>query len=211
METTTKSSATNNGLYLGGILSLITVLLYAVNLDLFTEWWLGIILFVVVVAFGVISAIKSRTLLNGFISFKQAFTSYFITVLIGSIISTVLGIVIFTFIDPEAATYINEQILVVTKQTMERFGMPQEAMQVALEEARAKLYQLGSTPKRSWHCYLGLAWQSSHQYSLQSLRPILPSSHPSLIAYNRNICINYQGDDDEVHGQTCRTGGKRDD
>ena len=135
METTTKSSATNNGLYLGGILSLITVLLYAVNLDLFTEWWLGIILFVVVVAFGVISAIKSRTLLNGFISFKDAFTSYFITVLIGSIISTVLGIVIFTFIDPEAATYINEQILVVTKQTMERFGMPQEAMQAALEEA----------------------------------------------------------------------------
>jgi len=135
METTTKSSATNNGLYLGAILSIITILIYAVNLDLFTEWWLGIVLFVLVVAYGVISAIKSRNILGGFISFKQAFTSYFITVLIGSIISTVLGIVIFTFIDPEAATYINEQILVVTKQTMERFGMPQEAMQVALEEA----------------------------------------------------------------------------
>ncbi len=29
MEPTTKSSAINNGLYLGGILSLITVLIYA--------------------------------------------------------------------------------------------------------------------------------------------------------------------------------------
>ena len=48
MEPTTKSSAINNGLYLGAILSLITVLIYAVNLDLFTEWWLGIILFIVV-------------------------------------------------------------------------------------------------------------------------------------------------------------------
>jgi len=138
MEPTTKSSAINNGLYLGAILALITVLVYAVNLDLFTEWWLGIILFIVVVAYGVVSAIKSRTILGGFISFKQAFTSYFITIAIGTLISTVVGIAIFTFIDPEAATYLNEQILLVTKQTMERFGMPQEAMQAALDEAAKK-------------------------------------------------------------------------
>jgi len=138
MESTTKSSAINNGLYLGAILALITVLIYAVNLDLFTEWWLGIILFIIVVAYGVVSAIKSRTILGGFISFKQAFTSYFITIAIGTLISTVVGIAIFTFIDPEAATYLNEQILLVTKQTMERFGMPQEAMQAALDEAAKK-------------------------------------------------------------------------
>lgn len=138
MEPTTKSSAINNGLYLGAILALITVLIYAVNLDLFTEWWLGIILFIIVVAYGVVSAIKSRTILGGFISFKQAFTSYFITIAIGTLISTVVGIAIFTFIDPEAATYLNEQILLVTKQTMERFGMPQEAMQAALDEAAKK-------------------------------------------------------------------------
>ena len=132
MEPTTKSTAINNGLYLGAILSLVSVLIYAVNLDLFTEWWLGIILFVVVVVYGVISAVKSRTILNGFISFKQAFTSYFITVAIGTLIATVVGIAIFTYIDPEAATYLNEQILLVTKQTMERFGMPQEAMEAAL-------------------------------------------------------------------------------
>ena len=138
MEPTTKSSAINNGLYLGAILSLVSVLVYAVNLDLFTEWWLGIILFIVVVVYGVISAVKSRTILNGFISFKQAFTSYFITTAIGTLIAAVVGIAIFTFIDPEAATYLNEQILIVTKQTMERFGMPQEAMQAALDEAAKK-------------------------------------------------------------------------
>ncbi|MBT7850519.1 MAG: DUF4199 domain-containing protein [Flavobacteriaceae bacterium] len=138
MEPTTKSSVINNGLYLGGILSLITVLVYAVNLDLFTEWWLGILLFVLVFVYGIVSAVKSRTILGGFISFKQAFTSYFVTIAIGTLISTVLGIVIFTIIDPEAATYLNEQILVVTKQTMQRFGMPEEAMQAALEEASQK-------------------------------------------------------------------------
>ena len=123
MEPTPKSIAVNNGLYLGGILALISVLIYAVNLDLFTEWWLGIILFLVVVVYGVLTAIKSRTSLGGFISFKQAFTSYFITIAIGTLIATIVGIAIFTFIDPEAATYLNEQILLLTKQTMERFGM----------------------------------------------------------------------------------------
>jgi hypothetical protein len=138
MEPTPKSIAINNGLYLGGILALISVLIYAVNLDLFTEWWLGIILFLVVVVYGVLTAIKSRTSLGGFISFKQAFTSYFITIAIGTLIATIVGIAIFTFIDPEAATYLNEQILLLTKQTMERFGMPQEAMQAALDEAAKK-------------------------------------------------------------------------
>ena len=114
------------------------ILIRPVNLDLFTEWWLGIILFLVVVVYGVLTAIKSRTSLGGFISFKQAFTSYFITIAIGTLIATIVGIAIFTFIDPEAATYLNEQILLLTKQTMERFGMPQEAMQAALDEAAKK-------------------------------------------------------------------------
>jgi len=138
MESTTKSSAINYGLYLGAILSIISVVIYAVNLDLFTEWWLGIILFILVVVYGVVSALKSRKILDGFISFKQAFASYFITIAVGTLIATIIGIAIFTFIDPEAATYLNEQILILTKQTMERFGAPQEVIQTALEEASTK-------------------------------------------------------------------------
>ena len=138
MESTTKSSAINYGLYLGAILSIISVVIYAVNLDLFTEWWLGIILFVLVVVYGVVSALKSRKILDGLISFKQAFASYFITIAVGTLIATVIGIAIFTFIDPEAATYLNEQILILTKQTMERFGAPQEVIQAAIEEASTK-------------------------------------------------------------------------
>jgi len=138
MESTTKSSAINYGLYLGAILSIISVVIYAVNLDLFTEWWLGIILFVLVVVYGVVSALKSRKILDGLINFKQAFASYFITIAVGTLIATVIGIAIFTFIDPEAATYLNEQILILTKQTMERFGAPQEVIQAAIEEASTK-------------------------------------------------------------------------
>ena len=100
--------------------------------------WLGIVLFIVVVAFGAISAIKSRKLLGGFISFKQAFSSYFITIAVGTLISSIVGIVIFNYIDPEAAIYLNEQVLILTKETMERIGLPQEAIIAAIEEASKK-------------------------------------------------------------------------
>ena len=80
MEPTNKSNSINLGLYLGGMLSLIVVLIYAVNLDLFIEWWLGILLFVLVVAYGVVAANKAKNNGEGFISFKDAFIQYFITI-----------------------------------------------------------------------------------------------------------------------------------
>ncbi|GAA3786732.1 hypothetical protein GCM10022271_19110 [Corallibacter vietnamensis] len=135
MEKSLKSISINNGLILGLILSVITVLAYAVNLDLFTKWWLGIILFLIAFGLGIYSSIQIKKQLGGFISFKQAFSSYFITIAIGTLISTIVGIIIFTFVDPEAAKYLNEQILIMTKETMENFGASQEIIQQSLMEA----------------------------------------------------------------------------
>ena len=138
MEQTTKSAAINYGVYLGAITSLITIIIYGVDIDLFTAPWLGIVLFIIVVAFGAVSALNSRKLLGGFISFKQAFSSYFITIAVGTLMSSIVGIVIFTYIDPEAAIYLNEQVLILTKETMERIGFPKEAIIAAIEEASEK-------------------------------------------------------------------------
>ena len=138
MESTNKSNSINLGLYLGGMLSLIVVLIYAVNLDLFIEWWLGILLFVLVVAYGVVAVNKAKKNGGGFVSFKDAFIQYFITIAVGTFIGTIVSIAIFAVIDPDAATYLNEQILILSKTTMERFGAPQEVITTALEEASKK-------------------------------------------------------------------------
>ncbi|WP_223034977.1 DUF4199 domain-containing protein [Hanstruepera marina] len=137
MEKSLKSMSINNGLILGLLLSVISVLVYAVNLDLFTKWWLGIILFLIAVGLGAYSAVKFKQQ-QGFLSFKEAFTAYFITIAIGTLIATVVGIIIFTFVDPDAAQYLNEQILILTKETLENFGAPKEAIQEAMVEAEKK-------------------------------------------------------------------------
>jgi len=139
MEKSIKSSALNWGLYLGLALTLITVVAYAIDkLDIFVNWQASIALFILVLVLGFISASKSKKLLGGYISFKDAFTSFFITVAVGTIISTVVGIILFNFVDPEAAQDLNEKILIATKESMERFGAPEETIQEQLKKAQEK-------------------------------------------------------------------------
>ena len=146
METSTKSIAINYGLYLGGILSLLTVIAYAVNLDLFTKWWFGIAMMILVIVLGIMSSMKSRNLLNGFISFKGAFSSFFLTVLIGLLISTVVSYVIFNIVDPEAAGILQEKIMASQVEMMRNFGAPEESIAQVVEEMEKQenMYSIGN-------------------------------------------------------------------
>lgn len=131
-----KQSSIQYGLLLGGILALITILMYALNQELFLKWWIGIITILVVIGTGIVATAKAKGFLGGFMSFKEAFSAYFITVAIGLLISTVVGILIFTVIDPDLAGYLNEQAIEVTREFMERFNTPEADMEAALEEMR---------------------------------------------------------------------------
>lgn len=136
MEKSLKSSAINYGLYLGLILSSLTIIGYAIDLGLFTKWWFGIIMLLLVIVFGIISSMNARKLLSGFISFKQAFTAYFITILVGILISSVVSIVIFNVVDPESAIVLQDMIIENQAQMLERFGSPQEAIDQVVAQMR---------------------------------------------------------------------------
>jgi hypothetical protein len=138
MKPTTKQNSVNLGLYLGATLSFITVLFYVVNLDLMIKWWASLLSLTTVIVFGVLAAKKAKSILGDFIDFKGAFSNYFITVALGIGISTFVSIAIFSFIDTDAAAYLNEQILLVTKQSMERFNAPEELVTQTLLEASKK-------------------------------------------------------------------------
>ena len=114
MEKSLKSTAVNYGLYLALILSSLTIIGYAVYLDLFTKWWLGISQMLLVIIFGIVSASKAKSNLGGFISLKDAFTAFFITVAIGIVISALVGMIIFNFVDTEAAAVLQEKTKIIT-------------------------------------------------------------------------------------------------
>lgn len=133
-EVSIKQSSTQYGLILGGILSLITILMYTLNAELFTKWWIGILTIILVIAMGIVATARAKGLLGGFMTFKEAFTAYFITIAIGLAISTVVGILIFTVIDPDMGTYLNEQMVEMQRGFMEKFNMPEAEMEKALAD-----------------------------------------------------------------------------
>ncbi|WP_378172209.1 DUF4199 domain-containing protein [Aquimarina sp. SS2-1] len=132
MEKSVKSNAISMGVMLGVILSLITVIAYTVYQGMYTNWIAGIGLAIMIIIFGIVSAVKSRKLLGGFIGFKEAFTSYFITVVIGTVISSTVSILIYVVVDPDAAAAINEQIIESSVGFMEKFGAPQAEIEKAV-------------------------------------------------------------------------------
>lgn len=149
MEKSLKSSSLNYGLYLGLILSALTVVGYAVSLDLFTKWWFGILMMLLVIIFGIMSSMKARSLMGGFINFKNAFTAYFIAILVGILISSVVSIIIFNVVDPDAALTLQDKIIEMQVEMMERFGTPQSAIDQAVNdmEANGNMYSIGNILK----------------------------------------------------------------
>ena len=149
MDKSLKSLALNYGLYLALILSSFTIIGYAVYLDLFTEWWFGIGQMFLVIIFGIISAIKAKKLLGGFISFKNAFTAFFITILVGVAIPAFVGFIIFNIVDVEAANILQQKLIDNQLAMMERFGAPQASIDEAMEQIQKEesFFSLGNTIK----------------------------------------------------------------
>lgn len=124
-KTSTKKIALNYGLILGLTLALTTTMMYALNTELFTKWWIGILTILIVIGFGIVSTAKCKSELDGIITFKEAFSAYFITVAVGLMISTLVGILIFIVLDPALAQSLQERTLEISREMMESFGTPE--------------------------------------------------------------------------------------
>ena len=136
MEKTIKSIASNYGLYLGLLIAVVYVISYAINIELLTKWWIGIIMLLAIIVFGIVSISKSKKAQNGFISLKEAFTSYFITILIGLIVASVVAIVLFNVIDPDAAITLKEKTIENTAEMMRNWNAPEESIIQTVEQMR---------------------------------------------------------------------------
>ncbi|MFK2819994.1 DUF4199 domain-containing protein [Flavobacteriaceae sp. LMIT009] len=134
MENSIKSNAINYGLYLGGALALMTVAIYAIDLSLMVNMWLGIFMLLIVVGFGVVATAKAKGLQEGFLSFKEAFSSYFITAVVGTVLANLVSYILFNFIDPEAAKQVSEMTVEATISMMEGFGAPAETIAQTVEQ-----------------------------------------------------------------------------
>ncbi|MDR6846573.1 DUF4199 domain-containing protein [Flavobacterium granuli] len=131
-----KKNGITYGITLGVILALITATMYAIDLKLFVSNWIGPSIFVINLIVGIILLVKTKKDLNDSFSFKDAFTTYFITVLAALLISTLFSILLFNVIDPAAKETISEYLIKYMAEMLQKFGTPASSVNEALAKMR---------------------------------------------------------------------------
>lgn len=123
------------GLFLGLVLSLITILCYAFKIELLVKWWMSILQFVVILGFGIIAiqTVKNTKLEEQDFSFREAFTAYFIPVALGTFLAALVNYVLFNFIDPDAATYLLQHGIDQAREMMKNLGGSEEQLNKSIE------------------------------------------------------------------------------
>lgn len=125
------------GIITGLISVLTTTLIYTIDLKLFTSWWIGILSILIYISIGVYLLMKTKKELKGVFPFKEAFTTYFISAVIGILISMVFNIILFNFIDPAAKDTIKELTIKYAVEMMQKFNAPAASVNQAIKDMQA--------------------------------------------------------------------------
>ena len=134
METNLKKNTIDLGIKLGTFLFVITALIYVIDLKLFTNTWIMLVFMLPTLTVSIYSVYSAKKIQNQIITFKEAFTAYFLCVAIGYLIVTMGNILLFKFVDPAAADLIHEEIMVFTKTMMENFNSPSDVIALTMDE-----------------------------------------------------------------------------
>lgn len=132
-----KKNGITYGIVSGVVGALITATIYAIDLNLFVKWWVGITIIAIYITIGIVLLLKTKKELKGVFSFKEAFTTYFISGVVATLISVGFNILLFNVIDPSAKDTLNDIFIKTTAETLQKFGTPA----AAINEAVAKMQE----------------------------------------------------------------------
>jgi len=129
-----KKNGISYGIITGIVSALITTAIYSIDLNLFTAWWVTLISISSYIIISIVLLSKTKKELKGIFSFKDAFTTYFISAVIGILISVVFNIILFNFIDPSAKESIKEISIKYAVEMMHKFNTPSSAVNEAVKK-----------------------------------------------------------------------------
>ena len=134
MNEIVKKNGITFGIISGMISLLITTLIYSFDLKLFTSLWTGLISLFIYIALSIVLLAKTKRELNNIFPFKQAFTTYFISAVVGICISLIFNIILFNFIDPAAKETIKDLSIKYAIEMMRKFNTPSNVMNQAIKD-----------------------------------------------------------------------------
>jgi len=131
-----KRNGITYGIIIGVALSLITASMYAIDIELFIAWWTSLLSFSVFIIVPIVLLSQTKKELNGIFTFKEAFTTYFISAVIGVLISVAFKIILFNFIDPSVKDSLLDLTIKYLISTSEKFGVPSSSLNETISKLR---------------------------------------------------------------------------
>lgn len=136
MTEAVKKNGVKFGIILGVVSILITTIIYSTDIGLFINIWLGIGIFLLNLIIAIIGVAQTKKALNGFISFKEAFTVFFIEMALGAAIGMLFMFLLFNVIDPSAKQTMMDQTIEMSVNWMQKANTPTEDIRKAVEEMK---------------------------------------------------------------------------
>ncbi len=128
-----KKNGITFGIIAGAISVLITTLIYIIDIKLFASIWVGLSGLAISILLAIILLSKTKKELNGQLTFKEAFTTYFVMAVVSILITVTFNIILFNFIDPSLSESVKEIILESTIKMMKKFGAEKQAINEAIK------------------------------------------------------------------------------
>jgi len=131
--------AAKSGLTLGLIGIIFTLLIYFINARLLANIWVGVGILIISLALVIMFGINYRKQIGGYLSFKNAFLFSLILLLVAGLITQSFNYLLFNVIDQDLPEVVTDAALENTERMMEKFNVPDEEMDKALERTEAQM------------------------------------------------------------------------
>ncbi len=136
---TAKKVGLKYGIIMGAISILFGVYTYAIDPSMLGNMWVGFIFILLYIVLLIVALIEAKKNQGGFMSFREAFSTFMIAAIVALAASTVWNLLIFNVIDPSYADEVKEVSMEATIGLMERMGMPEDQLEQALIDAEERI------------------------------------------------------------------------
>lgn len=134
--TTFKNHVIRWGMITAAVSIIITMLLYAIDYTIMVQ--VKFLLFNLVIFLGIVvyAGIEYRKSVGGFLTFGKAWQHGFFILALSGLVGSLFSLLLYNVVDPELPEKLVDASIENTRAIMERFNMPEDKMDEALDKAR---------------------------------------------------------------------------
>ena len=126
--------ATGPALRTGNYGVIFSLTLYLIGLEIYANWWMGILILALIVVMMVVGGLAARKANGGLLSYKDSLISVYTVFAVASVLITVFNIVLYNFINTDLAQDVTDITIKNTIIMMEKWNLPEAQIEESIVE-----------------------------------------------------------------------------